>query len=143
MTLTEPDFERVVADGDDAELSALLDGHGEAVLAELFRRMPEHLDPEAAADVDMVVEWRIAPVSDGAPARFQTAIRDRECTVLTEHERPQVKLRMAILDFVRLVTGRVDGMDLVTSGRLTVQGDIGVAALVPTLFRLPGQDEFR
>lgn len=43
------------------------------------------------------------------------------------------------VEFLRLVTGNVNGPELFLTGRITVEGDLMLAAIAQSWFRVPGQ----
>jgi putative sterol carrier protein len=51
---------------------------------------------------------------------------------------PDVVYEVAGVDFLRLVSGQVDGPQLFVSGRIRVEGDLMLAARMPALFRPAG-----
>jgi putative sterol carrier protein len=124
---------------DDEDLAAALSVGREAILDEVFRRMPERFARERAGDLDAVVEWRIPDRPDGGEDRFQVVIRDGRCTAERDGaEKPRVVYTLGAVDFVKLVSGSVAGPRLFLFGRLKVRGDLFLAARMPRLFRIPG-----
>ena len=110
----------------------------ERILDEVFRRMPEHFDPGRAEGVDAVVRWRVTGRADGGADRYEVTIRDGRCSVSRDLvERPRVTLTVDARDFLELVTGAADGADLLLRRRLTIAGDLALAARVPAFFRVP------
>ena len=142
--MTEPpgvapeQFAALVRDASDEQLEQGFRENREPLLEEIFRRMPEQLDPERAAGVEAVVEWEIANL-DGEPDRWHLTVRDGRCTA----ERgaaadPDVSYRVGPVDFVKLIAGVESGPKMFVFGRLRVRGNLMLAARMPSWFRMPG-----
>ena len=130
-------FVRIVRDATDEQLAAGLRANRELILTEVFRQMPDNLDPAAAADVDAVIEWRIAG-EDGGHDAWQVALRGGRASVEPgAPAEPRVTFEIGGVDFLRLVAGDVEGPLLFMHGRLKVDGDLVLALRMPQLFRLP------
>jgi putative sterol carrier protein len=108
------------------------------VLNEIFRRMQSHLRPQAAAGVNSVIHWKIGGRPDGGVDHYELVVRDGTCRLSgTPGERPNVTLKLGAVEFLKLVTGNVDGPTLFMQGKLAVDGDLTLAARLPVLFELP------
>ncbi|HEX8084446.1 MAG TPA: SCP2 sterol-binding domain-containing protein [Solirubrobacteraceae bacterium] len=130
-------FARIVRDANDEQLAAGLRANRELILTEVFRQMPSRLDPAAAADVDAVVEWRIAHDDGGGHDAWQVTLRGGSATV----ERgggaePSVVFEIGGVDFLKLVAGNEEGPLMFMHGRLRVDGDLVLAVRLPQLFRM-------
>jgi putative sterol carrier protein len=141
--LVDPaEFARLVREATDAQLAAGFAANRELILSEAFRRMPEHLDSDRAADVDAVVEWRILGREDGGHDTFQLVIASGNCRLeLGRVEQPTVIYEIAPIDFIRLITGNASGPKLFLFGRLKVRGNLLLAARMPALFTTPGAQQ--
>lgn len=109
------------------------------ILNEIFRRMGDHLRTDRAARTRAVVHWRLAGgTGDGGYDRYETVIEDGACTV---HDRSTRDARVTItlhpVDFLRLITNNASGPVLFMTGKLKVNGDLGFAAGLTSLFDLP------
>lgn len=137
--LVDPaEFAGMVRDATDDQLREGFATNRKLILDEVFRRMGHHLRVQAAADVEAVVEWRILGGAGGNPDRWQVVIRDGACAVVPEgEEEPRVAFTLDPVDFVRLVTGNASGPRLFMFGRLKVEGDLMLAARMPSLFSIP------
>ncbi|MBV9830151.1 MAG: SCP2 sterol-binding domain-containing protein [Marmoricola sp.] len=96
------------------------------VLAEVFRRFPEFIDPGKAADLALSVGFRIGGRRDGEVDRYVVHVRDGVCTI--EADPPQGQRRDATItvdgaDFLRLATGQLHPVRGVLTGALKVRGD--------------------
>lgn len=130
-------FAALVRDASDEQLEDGFRENREVLLEEIFRRMPEQFDPERGAGVAAVVEWQITR-PDGEPDTWQVAIRDGTCTVTRGGDaEPDVSLRLAPVDFVKLITGVDAGPKMFVFGRLRIRGNVMLAARMQGWFRLP------
>jgi putative sterol carrier protein len=130
-------FAALVRDASDEQLEAGFRENREVLLEEIFRRMPEQFDPERAAGVEAVIEWQVTR-PDGEPDRWQLAIRDGTCTLARDGTaKPDVSLRVAPVDFVKLITGVDAGPKMFVFGRLRIRGNVMLAARMQGWFRMP------
>lgn len=108
------------------------------VLDEIFRRMGDHLRPDAA-HVTAVVHWRLTGgAGDDGYDRYETVIEQGTCVVRHESTRdPRVTITLAPIDFVRLITQTASAPMLFVTGKVNVKGDLGFAAGLTGLFDLP------
>jgi putative sterol carrier protein len=109
------------------------------ILNEIFRRMADHLRADRAARTRAVVHWRLTDgTGDGGYDRYETVIEDGACVV---HDRPTRDARVTItlhpVDFLRLITNNASGPVLFMTGKLKINGDLGFAAGLTSLFDLP------
>ena len=123
----------------DAELEAGMRSEARPlVLNEIFRRMQDHVRPGAAAGVNSVIHWKIGGRPDGGSDDYELVVRDGACRLSeTPGQRPDVTLKLSAVDFLKLVTGKVDGPSLFMQGKLAVDGDLTLAARLPVMFELP------
>jgi len=132
-------FAQMVAQASDDDLRKGLDTNRKLILGEVFRRMAHHLHADRASGVDAVVEWRIEEGATAEADRWQVAIRYGSCEVVQGGAlEPSVTFTIAPVDFIRLVTGNTSGPKLFMFGRLKVDGDLMLAARMPSLFAMPG-----
>ncbi len=134
-------FARLITRASSGQIRAVLDRPGlrTAVLAEIFRRMGEHLRTDRAAHTNAVVHWRLTGGSgEGGYDRWETVIEGGTCVA---HAEPTREARATItihpVDFVQLITHNAAGPMLFITGKLKIKGDIGFAAGLPALFDLP------
>lgn len=95
---------------------------------ELLNKLPLALNPQAAAGIDRTIQFNIAQ-----PA--YVVIRDGAC-VVTEGSAEAADLTLALSDddLVGLMTGKLDGMMAMMTGRLKLQGDMGLATQLGRYF---------
>ena len=124
----------------DDQLAAGLRANRDLILGQIFAQMAEHLDPVNARDAEAVIEWRIAGRDDGGHDRYQVIVTRGTCAIERDggHE-PSAVFTIGPVEFLRLVTGNVNGPELFMTGRITVEGDLMLAAIAQSWFRMPGQ----
>jgi putative sterol carrier protein len=122
----------------DERLAAAMEGPmREVFVSEVFRRMPERLNEQAAAGVNATIAWRIAKPGGGYD-RYLVRIANGECTVEEGgEEEARVSLQMDSLTFCKMVTGNANPVMQFMSGKLSVRGDLMFAASVTRLFNIP------
>jgi putative sterol carrier protein len=137
-------FARLITRASGGQIRAVLEEPGlrTAVLAEIFRRMGEHLRADRAAHASAVVHWRLSGgAGEGGYDRWETVIEHGTCVAHAEPSRePTATITIHPVDFVRLITRNVSGPMLFLTGKLKIKGDIGFAAGLPTMFDLPRAD---
>ncbi|HEY0616246.1 MAG TPA: SCP2 sterol-binding domain-containing protein [Kribbella sp.] len=136
-----------------AELAALVDrtserelrhrligGVREVALREIFRRMPEYLRPARAAGFDAVVAWQITGAGGGGVDEYLIRVSDGRCQVLDDHSEPAaISVRTDPATLLMIVTGNEDPVIAVLKQRLSVRGDLALAARLTKLFAVgPG-----
>jgi len=124
----------------DDQLAAGLRANRDLILSQIFAQMAEHLDPDKARAAEAVIEWRIGGRDDGDHDRYQVIVTRGTCTIERDggHEASAV-FTIGPVEFLRLVTGNVNGPELFMTGRITVEGDLMLAAIAESWFRVPGQ----
>jgi putative sterol carrier protein len=99
----------------------------------VFAKMPEAFDPAAAAGKEVVFQFLISGAGGG---EWVVSIKDGTCRIETGRtEKPTTTIIMADEDFIRLVSGELDGMKAYTSGKLKVEGDLMKSQLIGRLFK--------
>ena len=100
-------------------------------LAALFEKVKKRFNAEAAADLDLVYQFRI----QGGDA-YHLVIKNGTCEgVAGEAVDPSVTLVMDTFDTVSaLISGKLDGMKAFMTGKLKAKGDIMLATRLGSLF---------
>jgi putative sterol carrier protein len=113
----------------------LIGGVREIALREIFRRMPEYLRPARAAGFDAVVAWQITGAGGGGVDEYLIRVSDGRCRVLTDHSGPPaISVRTDPATLLKIVTGNEDPVTAVLKQRLSVRGDLALAARLTKLF---------
>ncbi len=98
----------------------------------LFESLPGHLDAEVADDLTAVYQFDLSGTNGG---RYYLIVKEGACTVASgAHAAPDVTFSMTGDDCLGVLTGRLDGAAVFMSGRLRVEGDLGLALQLPALF---------
>jgi putative sterol carrier protein len=133
------EYARLVRDATDEQLAAGMQANRELILGQVFAQMADHIDPEAARQAEAVVEWRITGREGGGQDRYQVIVRKGECEIARDgDDAPAVTYTIGPVEFIRLVTGDKSGPELFMTGKLTIDGDLMLAAMVQSWFRVPG-----
>ncbi len=132
------DIARLVRELPDRQLDDLMATRvRDAVLDEVFRGMRRQIRPERTPDTEATIHWRIGGRPGGGDDTYETVIRDGVCTVSSQlTHRPRVTFAMSALTFLKLVTGNVSVPKLFVSRKVKVDGDIGLAVNLASLFNL-------
>jgi len=102
-------------------------------IKDMFDRMPEIFNPEAAKGVDAVFQLDITGEGGG---NWAAVIKDGTCRIQEgSHADPTVRLTMSADTWLAMVNREVNGMHAFMSGRLKVSGDIMLAQRLEQLFR--------
>jgi putative sterol carrier protein len=113
------------ADEESAEL-------GRSV-GQVFERMDEFFQADAAAGVDVVFQFNISGPGGGD---WHMTIKDGTCTVEAGvHAKPTTTLKMSEDDFIKYVSGQLPAMQAYTSGKLKIEGDLMKSQLIEKLFK--------
>jgi putative sterol carrier protein len=123
----------------DEELVAAIqqqEGGVDGVLGQVFAGMAESFNPAKAAGQQATVQYEIS-APDGAH-EWAMRIADGRCEVEQGRaESPRVTIRMGLGDFLRLITGKAQGMQLFMTGKLKVSGDLFFAQTYQSWFDRP------
>jgi hypothetical protein len=143
-TLDASELARLVDRTSERELRhRLIGGVREVALREIFRRMPEYLRPARAAGFDATVAWQITGAGgarrpgavSGDVDEHWIRIRDGRCTVLADQPRAaDISIRTDPATLLRVVTGNEDPVVAVLKQRLSVRGDLALAARLTKIF---------
>ncbi|MFD2493673.1 SCP2 sterol-binding domain-containing protein [Amycolatopsis jiangsuensis] len=108
-------------------------------LDEIFRRMSEHLHPDRARHVDVVVSWRFpSPTSEDGYDRYQTVIEDGLCVSSTDLTRtPDTTITLSVDDFIRMATGNAAVATMFVTGKVKVKGEYAPAVRLSSYFNVP------
>jgi putative sterol carrier protein len=105
----------------------------DTLLAQIFEGMRAAFVPERAAGQSAVAQWDVT-APDGTHT-FQVKMADGECTVAQGAGEPaRVTLGLTLPDFLRFVSGQLDGMQAFMSGKLKLSGDMMFATTMQNWF---------
>jgi putative sterol carrier protein len=98
------------------------------VLAGMFNNLRDAFRPAKAAGRQAVVDYHIASDS-GDTHRWQITVSGGECEVHSQGRRtPQVTINSDFRDYLRIVSGKLDPMVALSTGKLRIEGEMTLAA---------------
>lgn len=107
----------------------------ELTIDELMSRMPEAFRPEKAEGVEAVVQYHLTGDQGGD---WVIRIEDGTCEVEEgTTDDPNLTLTADAQDYVKVVTGDIDGMSAFAQGKLKLKGDISLAMKLQGFFKMP------
>ena len=122
------DLANIVGDKSDEELNKLIkDLEGEdSIIKVIFDRMPERFLAEKAVGRSAVVQYDIN-LPEGTE-NWQVVIADGSCTTSKgAGKEANVTLISSGPDFLRLISGKTNGVQAFMSGKLKLKGDMMLA----------------
>jgi putative sterol carrier protein len=134
-----PSLKQAVEQRSNEELVGAIqeqDGGVDGVLGKVFAGMAESFSPAQAAGQQAVVQYEISAPAGGPEFAMPLAPR-RGDNEQGRAESPRVTIRIALADFLRLITGNANGMQLFMTGKLKVSGDLFFAQTYQSWFDRP------
>jgi putative sterol carrier protein len=129
----------LVDDRSNEELNAAVqqqEGGVDGVLGKVFAGMVESFNAARAAGQQATVNYEIT-APDGSH-EYTMRVADGRCEVAPgRDESPRVALRVGLPDFLRLIIGKANGMQLFMTGKLKVSGDLFFAQTYQGWFDRP------
>ena len=121
------------------EISAAVaaqEGGAGQFLDAVFEGMSSAFNPSTAAGQQATIQYEIS-APDGAH-EYAMRIADGRCQVERgTAESPRVTIRTGLPDFLRLITGKANGVQLFMTGKLKVSGDLFFAQTYQGWFDRP------
>jgi len=103
-----------------------------ATVQDVFKKMPEVFDADAAQGLDAVFQFEITGDNGG---NWNVAVKDGTCEISEgSHDDPSVTLTMSAETWLGMVNKEVNGMQAFMGGQLKASGDIMLAKRVEQLF---------
>jgi putative sterol carrier protein len=101
---------------------------------EVFTKMPEVFNPNAAQGLDVVFQFNITGEGEG---NWNVTVKQGACQIQEgTHESPSVTLTMSGETWLGIVNKELNGMQAFMSGKLKASGDIMLAQRIEQLFPL-------
>ena len=102
--------------------------------SELFAAMPANFNAEAAGDLNATIQFDLTGDSGGV---WAVTVADGKCDVTTGGANaPTLTLTMEAGDFMALSRGDLNPMTAFMGGKIKLQGDMGLAMKLQSLFGL-------
>jgi putative sterol carrier protein len=124
--------------GNDELVSAIQGSPGglDGFLDQVFAGMSASFSPQKAAGQQATVQYELD--TPEGPRPYAMRIADGQCQVERgTAESPRVTIKMGVGDFVRLITGKLNGMQAFMTGKLKVSGDLFFAQTFQSWFERP------
>lgn len=119
---------------DDEITAGVADLGTDKVLGGIFDFMATQFQPDKAGGQSAVIGWDIT--SPEGTHGYQLKVADGTCTASSSREEAaRVTLGMALPDFLRFITGQLDGMQAFMTGKLKLSGDMMFAQSMQAWFR--------
>ena len=105
-------------------------------ITEIMTKLPTAFVAEDSKGMAAVVHFKFTGAEAG---EWNAVIRDGQCNVAQgiPRSRPTITVAADSGDFVRVVTGELDGMRAYMDGKLRLTGDLLLAPRLIKLFRVP------
>lgn len=101
---------------------------------QLMEKMPDAFIPEKAQGLDAAIQFKFT----GAEAsEWNAVIKDGKVNVERgTHPSPKMTLTADSEDYVRIITGELDGMQAFMQGKLKLAGDLNLAMKLMQMFKV-------
>jgi putative sterol carrier protein/thioredoxin reductase len=134
--MSPDEFKQLFSAKTDEEILALTKGNEETLLDGMFDGMQAAFDPSAAAGQSAVMQYVID--NPAGEMNYQLNVADGNCELVKgPAENPRVTLAFNLPDFLRMMTGELDGIQAFTSGKLKITGDLMFSQVLSTWFKDP------
>ena len=101
---------------------------------DVFKKMPEVFDTDAAQGLDAVFQFEITGDNGG---NWSVAVKDGTCEISEgSHDNPSVTLTMSAETWLGMVNKEINGMQAFMGGQLKASGNIMLAQSIQQLFHL-------
>ena len=120
----------------DEEINAGLKSGGvDTALDRVFAGMVEAFLPDKAGGQSAVIQYDVT--TPEGPRSYQLKVADGKCELLKgSPESARVTLALSGPDFLRLVTGKLNGQTAFFQGKLKLSGDMMFAQTMQSWFRM-------
>ncbi|HEU5035663.1 MAG TPA: SCP2 sterol-binding domain-containing protein [Nocardioides sp.] len=114
-------------------------GFRPVVLGEIFRRLPEYVDPHRARKVELAIGFRLLGNPSGEVERYVVRVSGGVATVTAgeEGEERDATVTCQAHDYLRLATGHLNPLTGVLKGQLKVRGDRAKALQLSSVIDIP------
>jgi putative sterol carrier protein len=99
---------------------------------QVFDQMPGRLNKDAAKGLNAVYQFDLA--GDGG-GKWAVSINNEQCSIQEgAHPSPNITISMAAKDYLDMIAGKLNGQMAFMTGKLRIQGDMGLALKLQSLF---------
>ncbi|HVN15081.1 MAG TPA: SCP2 sterol-binding domain-containing protein [Anaerolineales bacterium] len=104
-------------------------------IPDLMEKMPSAFLPEKAQGVNAIIQFKF---TGPEPGEWNAAIKDGTCVVTqgASSTPPTMTLTVDSSDYLKLITGELDGMQAFMQGKLKLAGDLNLAMKMMGMFKL-------
>jgi putative sterol carrier protein len=103
-------------------------------VAELMEKMPGAFIPEKAVGVDAVIQFKFTGAEAGD---WNVTIKDGKVDVARgTHPTPKMTLTADSEDYIKIITGELDGMQAFMQGKIKLAGDLNLAMKLMQMFKV-------
>jgi putative sterol carrier protein len=100
----------------------------------IFDNMASAFQPGAAQGVNVVFGYNISGPTGG---QWSITVKDGACAVSPgKADKPTCTLNIKDMDFLDMISGKLDPMKAFTSGKLAIDGDVMKSQLIGKLFKM-------
>lgn len=127
MPTSAADLSAVLEGRSDDDINGFIKGQGyDTVLGQIFSEMQGRFLAEKAAGRSAVIQYDVN-TPEGTEA-YRVVVADGTCTTSKgAGPDPTVTLVLSLADFLRLVSGKLNGVQAFMSGKLKIRGDMMLA----------------
>lgn len=104
-------------------------------IAELMEKMPGAFIPEKGQGVDAVIHFKFTGAEAGD---WNTTIKDGKVDVAqgAPPNQPNMTLTADSSDYIKIITGELDGMQAFMQGKVKLGGDLNLAMKLMQMFKV-------
>jgi putative sterol carrier protein len=129
--------------------TVMASGFRGVVLSEIFRRLPDFVNPRKARGADFLIGFRLLGHPSGEIERYAVQVREGVATVTrteagdadaADGDARDATVTCEAYDFLRLATGHLSAITGVLRGQLKVKGDKAKALQLSSIIDIPHAD---
>lgn len=103
-----------------------------AEVAQIFTVMAERFKPEKAEGLDATIQFDLSGDNGGL---YYITVSNGQCTAGEgQADNPKMTIKAAANDWVDIATGKTNAMQAFMGGKLKIQGDMGLAMKMQSMF---------
>jgi putative sterol carrier protein len=102
-------------------------------VTELFEQMKENFSPEKAANIDGTIQLKLT--GEGGGDYYLELKNGTFNPQQGAYPNPNMTITASVDDYIKVSTGKLDGMMAFFQGKLKVQGDVTLAQKMQRIFK--------
>ena len=136
QTMSPEEFKQLFSAKTDEEILTAVKDNEETLLDGIFDSMKSAFDPNAAAGQSAVIQYNID--TPAGQMGYSLNVADGACELAKgTAEKARVTLALSLPNFLRMLTGELNGMQAYMSGALKVSGDLMFSQNLARWFKDP------